>query len=179
MPCLPGLGPSGRWPEAYPGHASLPQPHYLQPMVELLAARFTKYYSSLVAGILRCPGLARDLPCQPSPVIPHIRALPVTRIQSCTSMISVIRRTSHGITRTKLISPHIMLKTHIDSLAFTCEPSMALHKPQHQYEGPCNDFVAPHMFHLSERRNYRGNDLTILQKSNIDQSHAIESRKWV
>jgi hypothetical protein len=68
MPYLPGLGPSGRLPEAYPGHASPPRPQYLQlmvpeTMVELLAARFTTYHSSLVAGLLRCLGLARDLPC--------------------------------------------------------------------------------------------------------------------
>jgi hypothetical protein len=74
--------PSGRLPEAYPGYASLPRPQYLQlmvpeTMVELLAARFTKYHSSLVAGLLRCPGLARDLPCRALPVI-HVRALPVT-----------------------------------------------------------------------------------------------------
>jgi hypothetical protein len=83
MPCLPGLGPSGRLPEAYLGHASLPRPRYLQlmvpeTMVELLAARVTKYRSSLVAGLLQCPSLARDLPCRASPVTFHVRALPVT-----------------------------------------------------------------------------------------------------
>jgi hypothetical protein len=75
MPYLPGLGPLGRLPEAYPGHASLPRPQYLQlmvleTMVELLVARFTTYHSSLVAGLLRCPGLARNLPCRALPVIP-------------------------------------------------------------------------------------------------------------
>jgi hypothetical protein len=75
MPCLPGLGPSGRLPEAYPGHASLPRPRYLQlmvpeTMVELLAARLTKYHSSLVAGLLRCPGLDSNLTCRALPMIP-------------------------------------------------------------------------------------------------------------
>jgi hypothetical protein len=44
-------------------------------MVELLAARFTQYHSSLVAGLLL--GLALDLPCRALPVI-HVWALPVT-----------------------------------------------------------------------------------------------------
>jgi hypothetical protein len=70
MPCLPGLGPSGRLPEAYPGHASLPQPQYEQlmvpeTMVELLAARFTKSHSSLAAGLIT--GLARVLLAEPYP----------------------------------------------------------------------------------------------------------------
>jgi hypothetical protein len=78
-------------------------------------------------------------------------------IQSCTSMYSVIRRRSHGITRPKLISLHIMLKTRIDSVSFTCRPSMALHKPLREYEVPCDDFFSPHMFHLSESSNYRDN----------------------
>jgi hypothetical protein len=70
MPCLTGLGPSGRLPEAYPGYASLPRPQYVQlmvpeTMVELLAARFTKSHSSLVAGLLT--GLARILLAEPCP----------------------------------------------------------------------------------------------------------------
>jgi hypothetical protein len=65
MPCIPGLGPSGRRPEAHPGYASLPRPQYVQlmdpeTMVELLPARFTKYHSSLVSWSFLCPYLARD-----------------------------------------------------------------------------------------------------------------------
>jgi hypothetical protein len=48
-------------------------------MVELLAARFTKYHSSLVAGLLA--GLARVLPCRALPVI-HVRAVPMTLLPS-------------------------------------------------------------------------------------------------
>jgi hypothetical protein len=53
LACFPGLGPSGRLPEAYPGYASLPRPQYLHltvlDPVELLTARFTKYHSSLLS----------------------------------------------------------------------------------------------------------------------------------
>jgi hypothetical protein len=65
LSCFPGLGPSGRLPEAYPGYASLPRPQYLQlmvpgTMVELLAARFTKSHPALVSWSFLCPGLAPD-----------------------------------------------------------------------------------------------------------------------
>jgi hypothetical protein len=69
MPCIPGLGPSGRLPEAYPGYASLPRPQYLQlkaPGDHGAVAGGPVHQVSLVPRKLvfsQCPGLAHDIPC--------------------------------------------------------------------------------------------------------------------
>jgi hypothetical protein len=65
LACFPGLGPSGRLPEAYPGYASLPRPQYLHLIVLDRGG---------VAGgpVHQLSLVARKL------VFSYVRALPVT-----------------------------------------------------------------------------------------------------